>query len=362
VKIFKVSKECREFKKFRVFKKIAVSSLAIVQIACVQALTPARVQPDPVLVPAPHTQTFGTVGNHVSLMVRDTATQTRLPIYLHRGEYWVAGVPGQGYELWLTGRMIGRRVLATTSVDGINVITGETAATIGRGYVISTYSTSTVKGWRKSEHEVAAFNFAAPSQSYAAQTGRPANVGVIGVAVFPELRLSTSPVTKSTPAPVSPIAEIAAGGLFNGKDNKQDSHQEKFKSEAAPTASIAATAPRAAASAATTAPAFSDARGSGNSSHNLDDGSVAKKSSASTGVAQGLGTQHGDRIASHSPTVAFKRESNTPAEVIQLRYDTTENLVARGVLQWQSGYPTTQPLPIPTPFPKNNYVPDPPKQ
>jgi hypothetical protein len=89
---------------------------------------------------------------------------------------------------------------------------------------------------------------------------------------------------------------------------------------------------------------------------------TAMKRSASPSVAQGLGTQHGERMASYAPTVAFKRESNSPAELIQLRYDTTENLVARGVLQWQQAYYAPQPIATPKPFPKNSYVPDPPRQ
>jgi hypothetical protein len=49
-------------------------------------------------------------------------------------------------------------------------------------------------------------------------------------------------------------------------------------------------------------------------------------------------------MASYAPTVAFKRESNSPAELIQLRYDTAENLVARGVLQWQQAYYAPKPM------------------
>jgi hypothetical protein len=84
------------------------------------------------------------------------------------------------------------------------------------------------------------------------------------------------------------------------------------------------------------------------------------KRHASPTVAQGVGTQHGERMASYAPTVAFKRESNSPAELITLRYDTTENLIARGVLQWQQAYYQPKPMPAPQPFPKSSYVPDPP--
>ncbi len=309
-------------------KPLSLTVLALLQMACAQALTPvhATVQ---IATPSHDTQTLGTVGEHVGVMVRDTATQTTLPIYLHRGEYWVAGTSGQPYELWLTNRVTNRRVLATTSVDGINVITGETAAPIGRGYVLSTHHSATVSGWRKSEHEVAAFRFAAPQASYAAQTGRPTNVGVIGVAVFPELRLPP-PVYHPTPVPVSPSAET---NIYNSRKHADAVGGSVHEKPSMP-------APNAASP------------------------SAAMKRSASPSVAQGLGTQHGERMASYAPTVAFKRESNSPAEVIQLRYDTTENLVARGVLQWQQAYYAPKPAShsTPKPFPKNSYVPDPPRQ
>lgn len=290
-------------------------------MACANALTPVRVMP--VDIPAHGTKTHGTIGRSVGLMVRDVATQSTLPIYEHKGEYWVAGTPNQAYELWLTSRMSPRRVLATTSVDGVNVITGETAAPIGRGYVLSPHSISKVAGWRKSEHEVAAFRFAAPEASYAAQTGRPANVGVIGVAIFPELYVPP-PLTRPSPAPVSKSEESTKDN-GRGAFAANDAMAEKRSSNEATAASA-------------------DVAGKANAS--------------SSSVAQGLGTQHGERVASYAPTVAFKRESNAPAEIIQLRYDTIENLVARGVLQWQSA-PVAR-NPTPQPFPKNSYVPDPP--
>jgi hypothetical protein len=52
--------------------------------------------------------------------------------------------------------------------------------------VLDGYERSEITGWRKSLEEVAAFVFAPLSQSYAGKTGRPENVGVIGVAVFRE--------------------------------------------------------------------------------------------------------------------------------------------------------------------------------
>jgi hypothetical protein len=78
----------------------------------------------------------------------------------------------------------GGDLLAVVSVDGVNVVTGETAAASQSGYVIERGHALSIKGWRKSLEKVAAFYFTDLGDSYAARTGRPDNVGVIGVALF----------------------------------------------------------------------------------------------------------------------------------------------------------------------------------
>src|SRR5260370_22525098 len=80
----------------------------------------------------------------------------------------------------------GERIRAVAAVDGINVNRGETGAWGQRGYVFSPGESYEITGWRKSNAEIAAFNFTAAGNSYAERTGRPANVGVIGVALFLE--------------------------------------------------------------------------------------------------------------------------------------------------------------------------------
>ena len=80
----------------------------------------------------------------------------------------------------------GARVLVVTSVDGVNVISGDTAAPSQSGYVLEPYGSVEIQGWRKSLTRTAAFYFTDLGDSYAARTGRPQNVGVIGVAVFQE--------------------------------------------------------------------------------------------------------------------------------------------------------------------------------
>jgi hypothetical protein len=128
---------------------------------------------------------FDARGNLAGVEIYDRADQQPLPIYQYRGRLYVAGEPGHQYEIHLRNRS-SCRVLAVTSVDGVNVINGETAQTGQSGYVLSPWDSVEIEGWRKSMDEVATFYFTRLSKSYAARTGRPENVGVIGVALFRE--------------------------------------------------------------------------------------------------------------------------------------------------------------------------------
>src|SRR3974377_1337841 len=56
----------------------------------------------------------------------------------------------------------GQRLLAVTAVDGVNVISGDTAGWQQTGYVFGPYQGYEISGWRKSDREVAAFQFTAP--------------------------------------------------------------------------------------------------------------------------------------------------------------------------------------------------------
>src|SRR2546427_3371029 len=108
-----------------------------------------------------------------------------LPLYWHQGRRYVVGKPGNEYTIRVRNGGSGR-VLAVMSVDGVNVITGDTASPQQSGYVLAPYESADIAGWRKSMARTAAFYFTSLPDSYAARTGRPDNVGVIGVAVFGE--------------------------------------------------------------------------------------------------------------------------------------------------------------------------------
>ena len=78
---------------------------------------------------------------------------------------------------------------------------------------------------------------------------------------------------------------------------------------------------------------------------------------SSPAPAQKLGTGHGARETSYVQDTTFDRLSSTPNELIKIRYDSYENLVAMGVV------PTRPAWQRPNPFPDSpiqRYVPDPP--
>ena len=152
------------------------------------------------------------LGSLARVSVVDRDSGVTLPTYYSRGEYWVAGDPGARYAIEVRN-CAGGRLLAVTSVDGVNVLSGETAGWNQSGYVFDPGERYQITGWRKSNAEVAAFTFTDSRDSYAERTGRPANVGVIGIALFREQPLNVLPRVAPTPADPTPWAGQPRGSL-----------------------------------------------------------------------------------------------------------------------------------------------------
>src|SRR6185436_10779140 len=144
------------------------------------------------------------VGGMADLTVYDRQEGRPLQVYWHEGRAWVVGRPGNEYQLNVRSRQ-GEELLAVLSVDGVNVITGETASPQQSGYVLAPGRALEVKGWRKDLSRTAAFYFTPLADSYAARTGRPDHVGAIGVALFRKKR--PEPVPYSQIAPAAPQAK-----------------------------------------------------------------------------------------------------------------------------------------------------------
>ncbi|MET0230487.1 MAG: hypothetical protein ABW186_06105 [Rhodanobacteraceae bacterium] len=270
--------------------------------ACAAAPTPSR------------------AGNLLDLAVVDRDTGETLRTYRDHGKLYVAGTPGHRYSVRMVNRT-GGRVLTILSVDGVNAITGQTASASQSGYVLSPWESAEIAGWRKSDDEIAQFNFTALPDSYAARTGRPDNVGVIGVAVFTEreypARKRDLDYSRMEP-PAKPSMDDSVAG------RAQNSTGAGGIQPAAP-----ASAP---------APAEREV--------DKDSRSLAK-------TEQRLGTGHGAREYSHIDTTTFERSSSWPAEQVSVYYDSYRNLVAQGIIERPIARRDPQPFP-------NGFVPDPP--
>jgi hypothetical protein len=142
-------------------------------------------------------------GRLADVAIVDRSSGQTLLVYESNAHSFVAGRPGDEYQVNIRNRGTDD-LLAVVSVDGINVVTGETAAAGQSGYVIEAGTALSIAGWRKSLQKIAAFYFTDLGDSYASRTGRPNNVGVIGVALF---RRRPQPLAQMQP----PEARAEAG-------------------------------------------------------------------------------------------------------------------------------------------------------
>lgn len=222
-----------------------------------------------------------------------------LRTFRQAGKTFVLGEPGERYTIRIHNPTA-RRVEAVVSVDGRDAISGNVADFVrDRGYVIPAFGALTVDGFRTSLDSVAAFRFIDAEHSYSARRGTAENVGVIGVAFFPERQLQKPKIAR--------------------------------RARSAPAKRSASPRPGAA-----DAPAASE----------RDESSR-------------LGTEFGEARMSSVTEVPFTRERRAqPARVISLFYDDVSGLQARGIQVFERGW---RPVAIePQPFPRSRFAPPPP--
>lgn len=155
-------------------------------------------------------------GTIAELSVYDRTEGRRLAVHWHQGRAHVVGKPGNEYQVVVRNRT-GEDVLAVVSVDGVNVITGETADPSQSGYVLGPHGSVAILGWRKDLSRTAAFYFTSLADSYAARTGRPDDLGVIGVAVFRKKQAKISPSSDARRGSAAESAPQPQLGTGHGK-------------------------------------------------------------------------------------------------------------------------------------------------
>jgi hypothetical protein len=242
---------------------------------------------------------------------------TPLRSFDHDGGSFVLGFEGARYNVRIRNST-SERVEAVLSIDGRDAISGRVGDYVGlRGYIVPPHDSIVVSGFRQTLDTVARFRFSAPSRSYSARMGTPENVGVIGVAFFPERRVWQ---------PIAPFARTVPAPESSARRDRP-----------------AAGSPRKSAA--------DDARGA-------DEGEATRE--------QRLGTEYGESSDSSVVEVPFVRANATsPAVIHALTYDDEDGLLSRGIdlappsLDGQTCRSVSECGP-PEPFPRNRFAPPPP--
>ncbi|MGQ0658764.1 MAG: hypothetical protein ACT4NU_11845 [Chromatiales bacterium] len=256
------------------------------------------------------------LGALTDIQIYDRSERRHLPVYEHNGRYYMVGKPGNEYQIQVRNQS-GGDVLTVVSVDGINVVSGETANWDQSGYVLEPWNSMDIRGWRKNLERTAAFYFTRLPDSYAARTGRPDNVGVIGVAVF-QRRMDVIP----DPVPLT--------------------QEDNAAEPARPFGYSRAPAPSGRAGVGAEAQSKALRQRRNEADIRRDEGR--------------LGTGHGRSETSYARYTTFDRATAAPAEVVTIYYDSYRNLVAQGIIPAERDI---RPLAA-SPFP-GQFVPDPPR-
>jgi hypothetical protein len=250
------------------------------------------------------------VGDAVEVTIR-TDDGRSLPLYPVKQRravrrVFAEAVKGDHYRIEVRNRL-NRRVGLVIAVDGRNIISGTKSwlSNNERMYILDPYGTAEYAGWRTGRDQVNRFYFTSVDDSYAAAFKDESAMGVIAVAVYPEVVRYEEPQVLRHRAP-----EAAAR-------------------------SDAAAPPAAAAPTAKAAPKTGE--------------SLAREESAGTG--------YGREEYSPSITVAFEPEG-AAREKSFIKYEWRETLCRKGVIPCGS-----RPLPRNRLWPEDNgYAPPPPRR
>jgi hypothetical protein len=260
-----------------------------------------------------------------------------LPTFHHAGQTFVLGQYGDRYNIRVRNQT-GRRIEAVVTVDGRDVVSGRVGDFVGeRGYLVNAYDELLIEGFRQNWEAVAAFRFTSPGNSYSSRMGTPQNVGVVGVAVFPERERYVRP----QPQPVSP---------YYGPGHRHDDHASRRGTGASAESSSARPAPSA---------PRAESKASGRMGRSADADALYESAPRAQAPRDNLGTEYGESVTSSAYETSFVRADSTrPSSLISLRYDDRAGLHARGVLPSEPPHVATSCAP--QAFPRNRFAPPPP--
>jgi hypothetical protein len=174
-----------------------------------------------------------------------------IPFYPHKSSHglkkvYAEAVRGDHYRIVVRNNL-NRRVGVVVAVDGRNIISGQKSwlKNNERMYILEPYAVYEYSGWRTAQDKVNRFFFTDAPDSYAAAFGDQSAMGVIALAVYPEVQRYKRPADLSTTAPgarpqadakekASPSARGEASqsaGTGYGREEHSPSRQVSFEPE-----------------------------------------------------------------------------------------------------------------------------------
>jgi len=242
----------------------------------------------------------GVVGNAVEVrIVSDNGRM--LPVYPVKMSHdvrkvYAEAIKGDHYRIEVKNRL-NRRVGLVIAVDGRNIISGTKSRLKNneRMYILEPYGSGEYAGWRTAQDRINRFYFTDVPDSYAAAFGDESAMGVIALAVYPEMRRCRLP---------APLPQTTPFYEHDREGKGADAADRAQAGRAAPSAS----------------------------------GMRMKQDAARTEKAmESAGTGYGRDEYSPSHVVAFEPERRA-AETIYLKYEWRATLCKRGVLACAKPY------------------------
>ena len=150
----------------------------------------------------------GSTGNAVDVQIRSDSGRM-LPFYpvaarSQNRKVYAEAVKGDQYRI-IVRNLLNRRVGIVVAVDGRNIISGKKSwlRNDERMYVLEPYGQGEFSGWRTTLDSVNRFYFTDVADSYAAAFHDESAMGVIAVAVYPEVQRAQLPADLSPALPKS---------------------------------------------------------------------------------------------------------------------------------------------------------------
>ena len=174
----------------------------------------------------------------VRIVTDDGRTLPTYPVKLRRGlhKVYAEAVKGDHYRIAVRNHL-NRRIGLVIAVDGRNIISGAKSqlAVSERMYILEPNGMGEFAGWRSSQDHINRFYFTEAPDSYAAAFGDESAMGVIAVAVYPEVQRYEPPLSfsqgskqeRGSKADAVPAAPEVSGSRIKKKAGRMQNSMDR---------------------------------------------------------------------------------------------------------------------------------------